>query len=264
MNHAASTSPRSAWFRRYPVSRPPEARLIAFHHAGGSASLFRTWPKGLPASVEVVGVQLPGREERLDEPPLRSVALIVDELARQILPLLELPCCFFGHSMGAMLAFEVTRTLRRTGQVTPQQLLVSGRWAPQLPDPSRALSGLPQAEFIEAVRRLGGTPPEVLAHRELLELLTPILRADFALCESYRYQPESPLDTPVIAFGGLADAAVTTASVDAWSAQTSAAFRACFLPGDHFFINAARPALLAEITGALEAGAPHRAAAQAR
>jgi medium-chain acyl-[acyl-carrier-protein] hydrolase len=256
-----STSFRNPWFRRYPARQPPEARLIGFHHAGGSASFFRTWSAALPAGLEIVGVQLPGREERLGEPPLRSVAQVVDELARHIGPLLDLPCSFFGHSMGAMLAFELTRALRRAGRATPQRLFVSGRWAPQLPDPSGPLSDLPRDEFIDEVRRLGGTPAEVLAHGELLELLLPTLRADFALCESYRYDNEAPLDTAVIAFAGLDDPGVTVASVQQWSVQTTAEFRARFLPGGHFFVNSARPELLAELSATLqvEVGAHRRA-----
>lgn len=244
-------TPRSPWFRCYPATRQREMHLVALHHAGGSASQFRTWPAGLPAGVEVLAVQLPGRDERLSEPPLTSIALVVDLLVRQLAPLLDLPYALFGHSLGALLAFELTRALRRAARAMPRHLFVSGRWAPQLSDPSRALSDLPHDEFLEEVRRLGGTPPEVLAHRELMELVTPILRADFALSESYRYQHEPPLDIPMTAFGGIDDPAVTTASVAQWSTQTTAAFRTCLLPGDHFFVSSARPALLAEISTAL-------------
>ncbi len=243
-----SPLPGNPWFRRYPAAEPPAARVIGFHHAGGSASLFRTWSRSLPAWLETVGVQLPGREDRLGEVPLRSISRVVEELERRVEPFFDVPVYFFGHSMGALIAFELTRALRRSSRPSPAHLFLSGRWAAHWRDPVPPLSMLPRDEFLEAVRRFEGTAPEVFAHPELLDLVLPVLRADFELCESYRYVDEAPLDTPVTAFGGLADAAVPAASVEQWSAQTAAAFRLRLFPGGHFFVRSAQAALLADIS----------------
>ncbi len=248
-----STSFRNPWFRRYPVTEPPSARLVGFHHAGGSASLFRPWRASLPPWIEVVGVQLPGREDRAGEAPFRSAVQVVDELERQITPLFDVPVYFFGHSMGAVIAFELTRALRRASRSVPAHLFVSGRCAAHLSDPFPGLSGLPREEFIQAVRRFGGTPAEVFAHPELMDLVVPVMRADFELHESYRYRHELPLDIPMTAFGGMEDEAAPAASVEQWSAHTTATFQSCLLPGGHFFVNSARPVLLAEIAATLEA-----------
>lgn len=240
------------WFRCYPVTEPPSARLIGFHHAGGSASLFRLWSPSLPSWVEVVGVQLPGREDRAREAPFRSAVEVVEELAWQIAPLLDLPVYLFGHSMGAMIAFELTRALRRASRPVPAHLFVSGRGAAHLPGLSPGLSVLPREQFIEAVRRFGGTPAEVFAHSDLMDLVLPVLRTDFELHESYRYRHERPLDIPMTAFSGVNDAVAPAATVEQWSAHTTEAFRSCLLPSGHFFVNSERPALLREIRSTLE------------
>jgi medium-chain acyl-[acyl-carrier-protein] hydrolase len=256
-----STPPLAPWYRRYPTSRPARARLLAFHHAGGSASYFRSWPAALPPDLEVIAIQMPGREERLRVLPPRSLDHAADELARQLAPLLDLPFAIFGHSMGALLAFETTRALRRAHHAAPRHLFVSGRWAPHLPDPLPTISRFPERELLDTITRMGGTPPEVLAHRELLDLFLPTLRADFALCESYHHRSEPPLSLPLTAFGGLSDATTAPATIEHWSAHTHAAFRARFFPGDHFFLDAARPAILADITASLDPAAPASPAA---
>jgi medium-chain acyl-[acyl-carrier-protein] hydrolase len=251
-----SASLRNRWFRRYPVTQSPSARLIGFHHAGGSASLFRPWSASLPPWIEVIGVQLPGREDRAGEVPFSSVIEVVEELEWQITTLFDLPVYFFGHSMGALIAFELTRALRRSARCLPAHLFVSGRCAAHLSDPLPGLSRLPEREFVEAVQRFGGTPSEVFAHRELMALVIPLLRADFGLYESYRYRDERPLDIPITAFAGMDDHAAPAASAEPWSAHTTEAFRSYLLPGGHFFVNSARPSLLAAIAGTVQRSAP--------
>jgi medium-chain acyl-[acyl-carrier-protein] hydrolase len=199
-------------------------------------------------------VQLPGREDRAGEAPFRSAGAVVEALQSQIAELLDVPFCFFGHSMGALIAFELTRALRRSSRRLPAHLFVSGCRAAHLTDASPPLSAVPRGEFIEATRRLGGTPAGVLASTELMDLILPVLRADFQLFESYGYQHEEPLDVPLTAFGGVNDEAVPAAAVEQWSAHTTVAFRSHLLPGGHFFVRSARPAVLAEVAATLRHG----------
>lgn len=232
----------------------PEAvlRIFCFPYAGGSDLTFRTWPLELPAAVEVCGIQLPGHGNRLREPLIDRMEPLIDALTPMLVPYLDRPSVFFGHSMGALISFEVARRLRRDGAREPEYLFVSGRPAPQLPDLERRTYDLPEPEFLEELRRLNGTPKEVLEHPELLQLTLPIIRADFALCQNYRYVPEDRFDYPIFAFGGVDDAEVSPEQLEAWSEQTTASFSARVLPGDHFFLTSAKAILLKLLSGELE------------
>jgi medium-chain acyl-[acyl-carrier-protein] hydrolase len=150
----------------------PEAqvRLFCLPFAGGGASIFRTWGRALPPTVEVCPVQLPGRENRLREPPYTDIQALAERLANQIHPYAQKPFALFGHSMGALLAFELTRTLRRQDGPMPRALFLSAHRAAHLPLRRQPLHGLPDPEFIQGVRRLGGTPAGVFEHKELLEI----------------------------------------------------------------------------------------------
>lgn len=243
---------RDQWVRSPKPNPRAVLRLFCFPYAGGSDVTFRTWPMELPAGVEVCGIQLPGHGSRVSEPLIDRVEPLVDALAPMLVPYLDRPFAFFGHSMGAIIGFEVARRLRRDGAREPEYLFVSGRPAPQLPDVERRTFDLPEPEFLDELRRLNGTPKEVLEHPELLQLTLPIIRADFALCQNYRYEPEAPLDCPILAFGGVGDDEVSHEQLRAWSEQTSASFSQRMFPGDHFFLISARAALLKILSGALE------------
>jgi medium-chain acyl-[acyl-carrier-protein] hydrolase len=172
--------------------------------------------------------------------------------AARLAPLLNKPFAFFGHSMGALISYELARHLRRTGAPLPAHLFVSGHGAPHLPDRNPPLHALPQAQFVEKLRELNGTPEEVLRHPELLELLIPILRADFAVCETYVHAPEPPLDCPISAFSGLGDEYVNREELEGWREQTTGRFSVRLFPGDHFYLNTARPYLLQALARELE------------
>jgi medium-chain acyl-[acyl-carrier-protein] hydrolase len=179
------------------------------------------------------------------EKPHARLAPLVEAIAAGIRPLLdEKPFAFFGHSMGALAAFELARELRRTDAPAPAHLFLSGCGAAHLVDFERPTYDLPEAEFIEELRRLSGTPPEVLEHPELLALIIPLLRADFAVCQTYEYAAGAPLDCPITAFGGLEDGEVPRARLEAWREQTGAAFKLHLLPGGHFFLHTAQALLL--------------------
>jgi medium-chain acyl-[acyl-carrier-protein] hydrolase len=189
-------------------------------------------------------MQLPGRGTRLVEPLFTRLSPLVRALAHALVPYFDKPFAFFGHSMGALVGFELARQLRRQHGREPACLFVSAHPAPQLPHTGSSLHTLREREFLEKLRRLGGTPQEVLGHEELMRLLLPTLRADFSVYETYAYSPDFPLSCPISAFGGLQDRGVSRGDLDAWRAQTSASFSLRMLPGDHFFLNTAQPLFL--------------------
>ena len=237
MNLSARTNPRAG---------TPALRLFCFPYAGGGAQVFRAWPGELPPWVEVCAVQPPGRGARMSEPPYKRMTELVPALADALAPALDVPFSFFGHGLGALVAFETARRLREERGVEPALLAVSAQRAPQLPRTEPPAYDLPDDEFVELLRRLRGTPDEVLAHPELLNLMLPILRADFELAETYAYAPAAPLACPVVAFGGLADHRVRREELEAWREQTGARFMLRMFTGvgDHFFINEHRALLL--------------------
>ena len=245
------TKARSPWFI---CSKPkPEAlvRLFCFPYAGGNTTIYHKWPQELPTWVEVQAVQLPGHGSRLHEAPATNMHTLVEMLAQAILPYLDRPFAFFGHSMGAVIAFELARALRRRQQPEPFHLFVSGRRAPQLPA-DQVTYNLPEREFVEELRRLNGTPSDVLEHEELMKLMMPILRADFELIQTHPYTPEPPLAYPISAFGGWEDHSVGREWLEAWREQTSDKFTVRMLLGDHFFLHTARPYILREIAKELQ------------
>jgi medium-chain acyl-[acyl-carrier-protein] hydrolase len=161
-----------------------------------------------------------------------------------ILPYLDKPFALFGHSMGALVSFELSRQLRTRYGLIPTHLFISGRRAPQIPDNDPPVHTLPEAEFMEELRSLNGIPNVALEIQELMRLLAPIIRADFEMCETYVYADAPRLSCPISAFGGLTDTEISREDVEAWRAQTSASFILRMLPGDHFFLNTAQPLLL--------------------
>jgi medium-chain acyl-[acyl-carrier-protein] hydrolase len=188
---------------------------------------------------------LPGREERLLEKPFATLPALLDDLVPLLLPYLDRPYAFFGHSMGALISFELTRYLYRLEHGRkPAHLFVSGHRAPQLSNADPPISHLPQQEFIEELRRLKGTAEEVLQNAELLQLLMPLLRADFACCETYSYVHEKVITCPLSAFGGLDDTGVAREALMAWREQTSGPFKVRFFPGNHFFLQKEQASLL--------------------
>ena len=219
-------------------------RLFCFPYAGAGASIFRTWSDGLPADVEVCPVQIPGRGTRPMEASFTQLAPLVEALAQALAPLLNKPFAFFGHSMGALVAFELARQLRRELGVQPVHLFISADRAPQLPPRERPIHVLAEEEFLVELRRLNGIPEKVLEDAELMQIMLPILRADLAVYETYMYSTEPPLDCPIATLGGLQDNRVSRGDLEAWRDQTSASFSLRMFPGDHFFWNTTQPLLL--------------------
>ena len=235
------------WVMRQRPAPQAALRLFCLPYAGGGAYIYRDWVEHLPAKVEVCPIQLPGRGNRLREAPLTRMTPLVEAIAEAITPMLDKPFAIFGHSMGALIGFELARFLGREHAKAPSHLFVSGRSAPQIRDADKRTYDLPEPEFIEELRRLNGTPQEVLEHPELMQMMIPILRADFETIQTYEYQAGQPLDCPIVAMGGIQDPDVSRQDLDAWREQTEGPFTLRMFPGGHFLINTARPMLLQAI-----------------
>jgi medium-chain acyl-[acyl-carrier-protein] hydrolase len=222
--------------------------------AGGGAFAFRPWARLLPPAIELVAVQLPGRESRLREHPIGELDLVLAGLLPALAQELEArPCAFFGYSMGALVAFEAARRLLASGRPGPSHFLVAASRAPQAPLPTgrRALHALPERDLLDELRTLGGTPRRVLEDRDMMEFFLPALRADLRITETYRSDDKPLLDVPIAAFAGRFDEHTPPARVAGWREQTRAGFAATTFDGGHFFLQSHRDELLAGIAAAL-------------
>ena len=209
--------------------------------------IFRRWVDRMAASVEVCPVQLPGRGNRIREAPFTQMTPLVESLAEGLSPFLERPFAFFGHSLGAIVSFELALKLQREKGKLPLHLFVSGRRAPCIPRQDPITYNLPDEEFVEELRRLNGTPKEILEHSELMQLMLPVLKADFEISETYRHSGENLRGCPITAFGGKQDEEVPQDYLEAWQEHTTGPFKQRMLPGDHFFLHASEQLLLAAV-----------------
>lgn len=243
------------WLRRLRPQPQARLRLFCFHYAGGSASLYRTWPALLAASqpaIDVCAVQLPGRENRLREAPFTQMPALIRTLLSILRPELDRPFVLFGHSMGALIVYELAQALRHTGSPLPAHLFVSGRRAPSLPDPLLPIHGLPTDDMLRAIgQRYGNLPELVMQDAELKAIYAPLLQADFTLVETYQPSTLTPLPCPVTALGGDADPFATEAELQAWRPLTQSQFDLHLLPGGHFYLQEQTDALLAYLVKAL-------------
>ncbi|MFE4961833.1 thioesterase II family protein [Streptomyces sp. NPDC056660] len=234
------------------ASRPSPARVRFFciPHGGAGGSVFRPWQHLLGPGTELVPVQLPGREIRMTEPAETSVVRLAERLAAPLARRAEgLPYVLFGHSMGALLAYELALGLQDSGR-PPAALVVSGSVPPHLPRSTPAMHPLPDPEFVAGLRRLGGIPPELLADEEWLALVLPQLRADFEAAETYRAHGVLRPGIPLIVLGGSGDPAAAPAEVERWR-DLGTDVRVRVFAGDHFFVFAAAPQVLAFVAGEL-------------
>jgi medium-chain acyl-[acyl-carrier-protein] hydrolase len=240
-----------------PEARPAATlRLLCFHHAGGGAYGFRSWVPHLRRDVELVAVQLPGRENRFSEPPEPDVQRLFDGLIPALKSQIAGPYAIFGHSMGARLGLALARRVVAGGELAPPERLIMSGARPPTGPPSRPAEARPPAtddELIETLTRLGGTPPALLEDRRLLGAFLPALRADMALNDELRRQIPQPLDMPFTVLGGAADPGATPAQLEAWSALTTGHTRHHTFPGGHFFTQTSLPAVLETINHALGA-----------
>lgn len=246
--HTPPDITKDKWFQVPQPVTGARARLFCFSYAGGNASAYRDWYKYLPRDVELCNVQLPGRGSRFKESSYTNLNTLLDGLETAISPYLDKNFAFFGHSMGAQVAFELARRLKAKGLSQPDFLFVSARKAPQIPLRRRLLHTLPEGEFRAEIERLNGTPKEALNNPELMDIISPILRADCKAIETWEYQPSIPLDIPVVALGGVQDQHVSIDELERWSEVTKGPFEIQLFSGDHFYIHQATDALLGVMT----------------
>jgi len=243
------------WRRRTfcPLERPnARLRLFCFPYAGAGASAYRSWAALVPETVEVRAVQLPGRESRLREACATTMPALVEDVTAGIQPLLDKPFALFGHSLGALLAFETARRLASVPGAGPAHLFASGRRAPHLPARSRPIADLEEGAFLDEIRkRYDGVPREVLEEPDLLALLLPALRADIASIESYRLEAAAPLECPITVYGGADDLEARDDELSAWRVHTRGAFGLRMFAGSHFFIRSSSAAVTADLSGVL-------------
>ncbi|HYG63849.1 MAG TPA: alpha/beta fold hydrolase [Thermoanaerobaculia bacterium] len=210
-------------------------RLFCFPYGGSGAMGYRRWAKSLPPGIELVPVQIPGRESRFSEKPYEHA----EPLARDLADRLDTgrPYAFFGHSFGALAAFELARELRRRGRPLPEALLLSGLPAPHLARRRPRIAHLSDAEFIATLRDQFDLTDELVANHDLMEMVLPIMRADFAVVENYVCPEEPPFEIPIRVFGGLSDPEVTREELDAWQKHSARPVAVRVFLGGHFFIN---------------------------
>jgi medium-chain acyl-[acyl-carrier-protein] hydrolase len=219
----------------------PRFRLICVPFAGRGASVYREWPQLMLPDVEMCALQLPGRESRPNDRPFKRMKEAVQRAAEVLQPYLDVPYALFGHSMGALVCFELARSMRRQHRPGPVHLFASGRRAPHLPDPRPFLHPMPAEQFVtEIIRRFKGIPTAVLLEPDLMELLLPMLRADVEMVETYEYVPEAALECPITVLGGREDTEARFEELIAWRQHTNHRFQTEILAGNHFFIQFAQ------------------------
>ncbi|MFJ3586830.1 thioesterase II family protein [Streptomyces sp. NPDC090127] len=230
-----SSDERKLWMRNFHPPTPGAPRLLCLPHAGGSASFFFPVSAALSPDVNVLAVQYPGRQDRRAEPYADSVEALADALLGVLDPRDDTPLALFGHSMGAVVGFELARRLEAAGR-PPAVLFASGRRAPSLVRADGTVHRRDDAGLIEEMRKLDGTDLALLDDPEMLRLILPAIRADYRLVETYRRAPGQRLSCPVVAMTGDADPRVTLDEARSWGAETSGAFELLVHPGGHFYL----------------------------
>ncbi len=220
-----------------PDGSSPTVRLVCLPYAGGGSAVYHRWRPAMPAGVELLPVCLPGREGRVGQPLPPDLPTVASQVADEIATQLDRPYALLGHSMGALLAYELAHALHRRGVRSPALLVVAASGAPDAPPPADPFHALPDDEFVRQLRqRFDGIPAAVGDNPELLALLLPILRADVRLVETYRSPARPPLEVEIVALGGADDPAISAAKLAGWRTHTTGKFSARLLPGGHFFL----------------------------
>ena len=244
----AAVPDRSKYFIRPKRISSPSARLVAFPYAGSGAVAYYNWADHLPSDIELISIQYPGRGRLADMPACTRLSGLVSEAYETVLTLLDVPLYFFGHSMGALVAFEVIRLLRAGGRTLPKALVVSACEAPQ-PETAakRNLHTLPDEGLLAGLMRYGGMPTAILESPDMMAYVLRLLRADMTALETWNYKPEAPLPIPIVALGGDGDAIVRTSELQRWRDFTALSFECLIMPGSHFYFQNQLPEFMSTI-----------------
>jgi len=242
----------NSWFAAPARHSKAKLRLFCFPYAGGGTEAFHRWADAIVPEVELLTLQLPGRGARFTEPPVTSLDALVPKLAESILPYLDHPFVFLGHSNGALIAFELARVLQSYRVQAPQHVILCAKRAPQLPPSSEPMHTLPRAEFIMQLKKYGGITHDILESEDLMETLLPMLRADFALSETHSYRAGSRLHCDVTLFGSVEDEHVPEPDLLAWSSNIRGQIAYKAFPGGHFFIHEHRKEVIAAVNEILQ------------
>jgi medium-chain acyl-[acyl-carrier-protein] hydrolase len=242
-------------FWAFQPTQDAQSRLFCFPYGGGGASAYSRWARKIVSRIQLCPIQPPGRENRHAEVPITQFDRLIGVLVDALGPLLDLPFALYGHSLGGLAAFEITRELRRRGNAAPTQLLISGCRAPQIQQIPSIHFG-PDDKFLIAIEQMYGPLPALIrSDAEMLQFFLRVLRADIALLEDYRYRSEQPLAVPIHVFGGIEDLHVSRHHLESWRVHSAAAFSLRMYPGDHFFIRGqAQERFLSDLNRMLEPG----------
>ncbi|HEU5157861.1 MAG TPA: alpha/beta fold hydrolase [Streptosporangiaceae bacterium] len=243
----------SQWFRRYEPRPSAGVRLLCFPHAGGSAVFYQNWSDRLSPDIELAAVQYPGRAERFAEPIIDDAPTLVRQITTAVLPLCDRPVALFGHSMGAVIAYEVARSLQTLG-APPAYLFVSGHRAAHVPGKER-YSEQDDDALVETLTGMGGTDAELFADPDFREMVLPYVRGDLGLLDAYEHRPQPVLSVPITALIGADDQVEPIDLTARWAELTSGAFTQRVLPGDHFYLVPHRDQVIAEIESRLKQAA---------
>lgn len=240
------------WFIK--INRPLnfDFTLLCFHYGGGSASVFRGWENFFPENFQLIAIQLPGRESRFSEAPISLLSEVVKQLYEEIYPYIkkEKPYGIFGHSIGALLGFELARKL--SSVYLPKLLIVSAAGAPQISIKRDLITNLPDRDFLKKLKIYNGLPDTLNENEEILSTFMPMLRADLSILESYIYQPDLPLECQVLAIGGTRDPMISSKDIAAWCMQTRNLFTMRLFEGDHFFIKSHKTEVLSYLSNFIQ------------
>lgn len=245
-------SAKSPWFIRADAANHPRERLFIFPHGGGSPAQYRDWGARLGAHAEVYIASLPGRGSRFRDEPIADMGYLIERLHAEISPLLNERSIFFGHSLGALVAFELTTSLAAHSQGTPKKLIVSAKNAPHLPAVGSPLSHLEDDAFVQALQQYDGTPAKVLEDKELMALYLPMLRADFRLSENYLCRNIHTLPCKLHIFGAQDDPFTTVDGLRQWSRYADGGCGSMMFEGGHFYFHAQQEKFFPALTQAFD------------
>ena len=240
------------WFVPIKQNKTAKINLFCFPHAGGSASFFRKWAEQLLDQVNLYSLQLPGREERFSEPCVKDIHILVDLLTEIFLPKLDSKFIFFGHSIGALICFELAKSLYKVENICPSHLILSSHMPPSIPFVEH-VSDLPNKQFINHLFKYEALPREIIQNKEILKLFLPFIRADFSLSESYKYyNVTSPLPAPITIWYGCYDDTINIVEIDKWGLETTVPINLKKFKGNHFYINSSSNDIIYELNNIIK------------